>query len=54
MTNMDSKAKEMILGFLGGRSDDHTVEQTARFMARTLRIGTITECRAFVREALTA
>jgi hypothetical protein len=51
---IDTATKAMILKFLGGRTDDNGVEQVARFMARTLRVGRIGECRAFIRQALEA
>lgn len=49
---LSPEAREMVRGWLGGRTDDAAIEHTARWMARTLRLGGLRACRELVVEAV--
>jgi hypothetical protein len=48
---LDEKTRAMVLEWLGPHPTQRRVEQVAKWMRDTLRIGSITECRAMLRDA---
>jgi hypothetical protein len=49
---MDNATRNMILGWLNGNHSDANIEELARWMASSLRIGGRKACRALVLEAV--
>lgn len=49
MNTMTAKVAEMVLDFL--RKEGNDTERTSKFMAYTLRIGPVGECRKIIRDA---